>query len=53
MRKNVSNTLDEELYDQIRILAIRQKKNANDLIEEGMRLILDKYKDNTDKNTPN
>lgn len=43
MRKNVSNTLDEELYDQIRILAIKAKKNANDLIEEGMKLVLDKY----------
>ena len=34
-RKNINTTLDEELYKSIRI-------NANDLIEEGMKLIIER-----------
>lgn len=37
-RKNINTTLDEELYKSIRILAL----NANDLIEEGMKLIIER-----------
>lgn len=43
MRKNINTTLDKELYDKIRILAIQTGKNANDLIEEGMEYVLKKY----------
>ncbi|SDC66820.1 MULTISPECIES: hypothetical protein [unclassified Candidatus Frackibacter] len=45
-RKNINTTLDEDLYKKIKILAIELNKNANDLLEEGMEYILDKYKDN-------
>lgn len=45
-RKNINTTLDEELYKKIKVLAIKLDKNANDLLEEGMEYILDKYKDN-------
>ena len=38
-RKNINTTLDEELYKSIRILALQKGVNANDLIEEGMKLI--------------
>ncbi|WP_297522110.1 hypothetical protein [uncultured Clostridium sp.] len=41
-RKNVNTTLDEELYKNIRMLALQKGVNANDLIEEGMKLIIDK-----------
>lgn len=44
-RKSVNTTLDEDLYTEIKILAIRKKINANDLIEEAMRYILKKYED--------
>ena len=43
-RKNINTTIDEDLYKDIRILALQKGTNANDLIEEGMRYILDKYK---------
>ncbi len=47
-RKNIATTLDEELYKKIKVLAIELDKNANDLIEEGMEYVLNKYenKDN-------
>lgn len=48
-RKNINTTIDEDLYMQIRLLAIKLKLNANDLIEEGMRYILDNHKGNEDK----
>lgn len=41
-RKNVNTTLDEELYKSIRILAFQKGVNANDLIEEGMKLIIER-----------
>ena len=43
-RKNVNTTLDEDLYLEIRMLALKLKVNANDLIEEGMKLILEREK---------
>ena len=50
-RKNVNTTLDEELYKSIRILALQKGVNANDLIEEGMKLIIEREdKKNLEKN---
>jgi hypothetical protein len=48
-RISVNTTLDADLYSEIKILALKLsaekqiKINANDLIEEGMKLIIDKY----------
>ena len=42
-RKNINTTIDEELYVRVKILAIKLKKNANELIEEGMEYVLNKY----------
>jgi hypothetical protein len=42
-RKNVNTTLDENLYKEIKLLAVKLDRGANDLIEEGMRYILEKY----------
>jgi hypothetical protein len=42
-RKAVNTTLDEELYQKIRILALKKGCYANDLIEEGMEMVLNKY----------
>ncbi|MDY5912838.1 MAG: hypothetical protein SPJ62_12735 [Inconstantimicrobium porci] len=44
-RKNVNTTIDEDLYLEIRMLALKLKINANDLIEEGMRLVLEREKE--------
>ena len=41
-RKNINTTIDEDLYLEIRMLALKLKVNANDLIEEGMKLILER-----------
>lgn len=49
-RKNINTTIDEDLYFQIKIIALQNKINANDLIEEGMRLIIEKYQDITTNN---
>lgn len=40
--KNVNTTIDEDLYLEIRMLTLKLKSNANDLIEEGIRLILER-----------
>ncbi|MGM0502243.1 MAG: ribbon-helix-helix domain-containing protein [Bacillota bacterium] len=42
-RKAVNTTLNEELYQKIRILALKKGCNANDLMEEGMKMVLNKY----------
>ena len=41
-RKNINTTIDEQLYKDIRILALQKGLNANDLIEEGMKYILER-----------
>lgn len=48
-RKNINTTLDEDLYTEIKILAIKLKTNANDLIEEGMMYVIEKYKNQDNK----
>ena len=48
-RKNINTTIDEDLYTEIKILAIKSKVNANDLIEEGMKYVLEKYKNKDNK----
>lgn len=42
-RKSVNTTLDSKLYKEIKLLALEQDKDANDLLEEGMRLVLKMY----------
>lgn len=41
-RKNINTTIDDDLYKEIRILAFKKGVNSNDLIEEGMRYILER-----------
>ena len=48
-RKNINTTIDEDLYIEVKILAIKAKANANDLIEEGMRYVIKKYSYKIDK----
>lgn len=51
-RKSVNTTIDENLYKQIRMLALVLNKNANDLMEEGMLYVLEKYGVKTSENIP-
>jgi hypothetical protein len=48
-RKSINTTLDNKLYIEIKILALKMDKKANDLIEEGMRMVLEKYKEQAEK----
>ncbi|MDR4485316.1 MAG: hypothetical protein R3B95_19295 [Nitrospirales bacterium] len=43
-RKVYGMRVEKALYQEIQHLAIDLEKNANDLLEEGMRLVLQKYK---------
>jgi hypothetical protein len=42
-RKPYNNMLDRELIKNLRILAVKQDKRQNDLLEEAMRDLLKKY----------
>ena len=44
-RQNVSTLIEEDIYQRIRVLAVGLDLNANDLIEEGIRYVIEKYKD--------
>lgn len=44
-KRTISTTVEEELYKKVQILAIKSDKKTNELIEEGMQLVLLKYKD--------
>ena len=44
-RKSFNTTLDEDLMKKIKILAIQKDLNVNDLIEEGLKIVLDIYKE--------
>jgi hypothetical protein len=54
-RKSVNTTLRIDLYSEIQKLALKvsarkeTKINANDLIEEGMELVIAKYKKQNNK----
>ena len=49
VRKNINTTIDEQLYYSLQLLALKlsrkegKKVPVNELIEEGMRYVLDKY----------
>lgn len=43
-RKAINTTIDEDLIKDVKILAIKKDCKINDLIEEGLKSILDKYK---------
>jgi len=43
-RERFTTTLDSELLQEIKILAIRNRHSTNDLLEEAIHDILEKYK---------
>jgi hypothetical protein len=42
-KKKFTTTLDESMIKEIKKLAIDLDRSVNDLIEEGLRLVLKKY----------
>lgn len=43
-RKTYGLSLDFELMKEVKHLAVDEDRNVNEIIEEGMRLLLQKYK---------
>lgn len=49
-RERFTTTLDSELLQEIKILAIRNRHSTNDLLEEAIYDLLKKYKDKLPQN---
>ena len=49
-RERFTTTLDSELLQEIKILAIRNRHSTNDLLEEAIHDLLKKYKDKSPQN---
>jgi|GEM_PF-2249137 len=49
-RQRFTTTLDSELLQEIKILAIRNRHSTNDLLEEAIHDLLNKYKDKSPQN---
>lgn len=43
-RKAINTTIDADLIKEIKLLAIEEDCKINDLIEEGLKLVLEKRK---------
>ena len=43
-RKAINTTIDADLMKEIKLLGIEEDCNINDLIEEGLKLVLEKLK---------
>ncbi|PKN68510.1 MAG: hypothetical protein CVU54_14425 [Deltaproteobacteria bacterium HGW-Deltaproteobacteria-12] len=48
-RERFTTTLDTELLQEIKILAIRNRHSTNDLLEEAIHDLLKKYKEKSSK----
>jgi hypothetical protein len=46
-RKNYNTTLREDLIKRLKMLAVEKDSRANDLLEEAIELLLDKYEKQT------
>ena len=44
-RERYSTTLKSDLLQKLKILAVLQKKSANQLLEEALELLFEKYDD--------
>ncbi|MCK8828130.1 ribbon-helix-helix domain-containing protein [Natroniella acetigena] len=42
-KKNIHTTVDKELVKEAKIMAIKLDINLNELIEEGLEMVLEKY----------
>jgi len=45
----ISTTINEKLLEEFKILAVKQKKKLNQLLEEAIRDLLAKYSSNSKK----
>jgi NRPS condensation-like uncharacterized protein len=48
-RKAINTTIDEEIMRRIKFLALEKDCKINDLIEEGLLIILEKYENDKAK----
>lgn len=42
-RSRLTTTIEKNLLKKIKILAIEQEKDVNELLEEGIEMVLEKY----------
>lgn len=49
-RRNIHTRIDKDLYLEIQMLALKEGLKANDLIEEGLKLVLEKRKEKERQN---
>jgi hypothetical protein len=47
-RMQIGVRVDMDLYDEVKVIAIRQRRRFNDMIEEAMKDLMEKYKNLTD-----
>ena len=48
-RKNYNTTLREDLIKKLKFLAVEKDSRVNDLLEEAIELLLEKYEDKPNK----
>lgn len=48
-RKNYNTTLSAELIKKLKIMSAEQDRRANDLLEEAIQDLLEKYKDKSEE----
>lgn len=48
-RKNYNTTLREDLIKKLKMLAVEKDSRVNDLLEEAIELLLEKYENQTIK----
>lgn len=44
-RVNHNTTLDDDLWNKLRFISFTKKNNMNDLLEEAMEYLIDKYQE--------
>jgi len=49
-RKNITSSIESDLIKRLKFLAVEQDSRLNDLLEEAIRDLLEKYKTGDNKN---
>ena len=47
-RRTITTTLQKKLFKEIQKIAIDEEKHANEMLDEGMMLVIKKYNDKND-----
>ena len=47
-RRKITTTLQKKLFKEVQKIAIDEEKHANEILDEGMMLVIKKYNDKND-----